>query len=68
MVKASVAHLRAVNETYLQHFGVAFRYCVCCFGAAFAALVHGVVPGIFQTTASDIVKDLAKIRKAPVDD
>ena len=59
-----VAHPAAVNESYLQHQQVALSFALPLFGAALAALVHGVVPGLCQRTASNIVRDLnARLEK-----
>jgi len=63
MIKASKQHLNEVNETYFEHQRVAFSYSMNCFKAALMALVHGLVPGIFKTSASDLVKRLAENRK-----
>ncbi len=59
MIQASKSHLREVNESYFEHQGVAFRYGGNCLKAAVMAFVHGLVPGWFQTSASDLVKRLA---------
>lgn len=53
-----VDHPAAVNETYLQHAGVAGRFSLTLFVAAFAALVHAIVPGLCKTTASTLVAKL----------
>jgi hypothetical protein len=47
-----------VNESYLKHAGAAFGISLRLFGAAFAALVHAVIPCLFVTTASATVKSL----------
>lgn len=64
MVRSSRIHLASVNESYLQHQRVAFRYGADCFKAGFMAFVHGIVPGLFQTGASDLVGKLATGRKS----
>ncbi len=53
-----LAHPRSVNESYLQHAGVALRISMLLFGAAMAALVHALVPSLFKTTASSTIKAL----------
>jgi len=63
MIQSSKLHLAQANETYFEHQGVAFRYGLNCFKAALMAFVHGLVPGLFQTSASDTVKKLAAGRK-----
>jgi hypothetical protein len=51
-------HPRSVNESYLQHAGVAFGISFRLFGAALAAFVHAVIPCLFVTTASSTIKEL----------
>lgn len=63
MIKKSRIHLQEANETYFEHQGVAFRYSFKCLKASLMAFVHGVVPGLFQASASDLVKLLASNRK-----
>ena len=51
-------HPRSVGQRYFEHLWFAW-----CFGAAMlrgacAVFVHGVLPNIHQTTASEIVCDL----------
>lgn len=53
-----LAHPRSVNESYLEHAGVALRASMVLFGAALAAFVHAFVPGLFVTTASSTIKTL----------
>jgi hypothetical protein len=53
-----LSHPRSVNESYLEHAGVAFGISVRLFSAAFAALVHAVIPCLFVTTASSTIKEL----------
>ncbi|WP_424947365.1 DUF6356 family protein [Candidatus Spongiihabitans sp.] len=63
MFNASRSHLAEVEESYFEHQGVAFRYAGNCLKAAIMAFVHGMAPGWFQTSASDLVKQLANNRK-----
>jgi hypothetical protein len=53
-----IAHPRAVNEDYLAHAGVALRFALLLLAAGLAALVHAVIPALFETTASSIIKNL----------
>ena len=53
-----VAHPRSVNENYFAHAGVAFRFSLLLFRAALAAMVHGVIPALFETSASSTIKKL----------
>lgn len=51
-------HPANVDETYLQHARFAFGFSMTLFTAALAALVHAVVPPLFETTASRKVRAL----------
>ena len=62
MFKSSKKHLESVEESYLEHQGVAFRYALNCLKAAFMAFIHGLVPGLFPTSASELIKKLAENR------
>jgi hypothetical protein len=50
------AHPRSVGETYCQHMGEAVQVGGTLIAAGLAALVHGVFPGWFTTTASDCAR------------
>lgn len=65
MIKSSKLHLKKVEETYFEHQRVAFSYGLRCLKAACMAFVHGIIPGFFQTNASDLIKRLAENRKHP---
>lgn len=62
MLRDSKAHLESVNESYFGHQLVAFRYGFNCMRAGLMAFVHGLIPGLFQASASDLVKRLASNR------
>lgn len=53
------AHPAAVGESYLGHMGVAFGIAGRLFRAAAAALLHGIVPALCETTASTAVLGMA---------
>ena len=53
-----VAHPRSVNEDYLAHAGVALRFALLLLRAGLAALVHAVIPALFETSASSTIKKL----------
>ena len=53
-----LAHPQAVNESYTEHAGVAFRYAGRLFIASCAALVHAVVPALCKTTASSLIRQM----------
>lgn len=48
-------HPAKVGENYVEHMVFAFGFSFRLFRAAFAALVHGVVPCLHETTASSVV-------------
>ncbi|MEX0286819.1 MAG: DUF6356 family protein [Paracoccaceae bacterium] len=58
IAKLFLDHPRSVDETYTEHAAFAFGFSMRLFGAAFAALVHSVLPFAFEKTASRIVADL----------
>mgnify|MGYP001547392637 FL=1 len=51
-------HPSSVDETYGQHARFAFTFSLKLFAAAGAALVHAVIPCLFEKTASRIIGDL----------
>jgi hypothetical protein len=51
-------HPQSVDETYLEHAAFAGRFSLALFGAAFAALVHAVLPFAFEKTASRTIARL----------
>jgi len=53
-----IDHPASVDESYGEHARFAFGFSFKLFGAAFAALVHAVVPCLFKKTASRMVGDL----------
>lgn len=53
-----VAHPAAVNESYREHQQVALSFAGPLLLAAGAALVHALIPGLCERTASNIVRDL----------
>ncbi len=53
-----VAHPQSVDESYVEHMAFAGRFSAVLFLAAGAALVHAVLPFLFEKTASRMVADL----------
>ena len=58
LARAFTDHPAKVNETYAQHAGVALSFSGQLFLAAFAALVHAVLPFAFEKTASTKIRAL----------
>lgn len=51
-------HPATVDETYGQHFLFALKFSGALFAAAGAALVHALIPCLFEKTASKAVARL----------
>ena len=58
MIKESKKHLNSVNESYFEHMCIATNVGFKMLSGGFMALLHGIVPGIFQTDASNKIKEL----------
>ena len=56
--KMFLDHPRSVDETYGQHFLFALKFSGILFVAAFAALLHALIPSACEKTASRIVERL----------
>lgn len=60
--KYFLSHPHSVGESYLEHAGVAANFSFRLLGASLAALVHALVPCLFEKTASSAIKSMhAKI-------
>jgi len=53
-------HPASVDETFLEHFRFALTFSLWLFAAACAALVHALIPALFEKTASNIIRRLYK--------
>ena len=51
-------HPASVDETYFGHMAFAGWFASRLFIAAFAALIHALLPFLFETTASRIIREL----------
>ena len=51
-------HPASVDESYLEHMGFAAWFAGRLLAAGAAALVHAVLPFLFETTASRIIREL----------
>jgi len=58
MIKKSKQHLKSVNENYLEHMLVALKVSYNMLYGSLLALIHGLIPGLFQTSASNKIKEL----------
>ena len=58
VAKLFTTHPASVDESYFEHMVFAGKFSGRLFVAAFAALVHAVLPFLFETTASRIIRQL----------
>lgn len=58
LLKLMTDHPASVDETYFEHLAFAARFASVLFAAGAAALVHAVLPFLFQRTASRLVREL----------
>ena len=53
-----LSHPQAVDESYGEHFLFALGFAARLFGAGLAALVHAIIPCLFETTASRMIREM----------
>ena len=58
MIKKSKQHLYSVNESYFKHMKVAVKVGLYMILAGLMALIHALIPGIFQSNASNKIREL----------
>ena len=58
MIKKSKEHLNSVNESYFEHMNIAANVGFKMLSGGLMALLHGIVPGVFQTDASNRINEL----------
>jgi hypothetical protein len=51
-----LSHPQTVDESYGEHFCFALGFAASLFGAACAALIHAIIPCLFETTASRMIR------------
>ncbi|PRD44009.1 hypothetical protein C5748_09220 [Phyllobacterium phragmitis] len=51
-------HPASVDETYFEHMAFAAGFSAKLFAAAFAAMIHALLPFLFEKTASGIIRTL----------
>ncbi len=56
--KIFLSHPASVEESYFEHLRFATGFAIRLLAAGGAALVHAVIPCLFEKTASRIVADL----------
>ncbi len=60
LTRVFLEHPRSVDESYFGHARFAFGFAVSLAAATGAALVHAVIPCLFEKTASRIVLSLSE--------
>ena len=58
MIKKSKHHLNLVNENYFEHMLIALKVSSNMFYGSLLAVIHGLIPGLFQNSASNKIKEL----------
>lgn len=53
-----LCHPRTVDESYFEHLLFAGRFAIRLFAAGGAALVHAVIPCLFEKTASRMIAQM----------
>ena len=59
-----LAHPRSVNESYAEHFGVAWRFGLIMLVGGCGALIHALIPALCTTTGSDALVRLNALLEA----
>ena len=58
MIKKSKEHLNSVNENYFEHMVIALNVGLKMLLGGLMALIHAIIPSVFQTDASNKIKEL----------
>lgn len=58
LARLFTSHPASVGETYFGHMAFAAWFSSRLFMAAFAALIHALLPFLFDSTASRIIREL----------
>ena len=58
MIKKSKQHFYSVNASYFKHMKVAVKVGLNMILGGLMALIHGLIPSIFQTNASNKIREL----------
>jgi hypothetical protein len=59
-----LAHPQSVDESYAEHFAIAWRFGLTMLGGGLGALVHALVPALCTTTGSDALARLNAMLEA----
>jgi len=58
IIRLFTDHPASVDETYFEHMAFAAGFSAKLFAAAFAAMIHALLPFLFEKTASGIIRTL----------
>ena len=53
-----LSHPQTVDESYGEHFRFALGFAARLFGAGCAALIHAIIPCLFESTASRMIREM----------
>jgi hypothetical protein len=53
-----LSHPATVDETYGEHFLFALGFALRLLGAGLAALIHAIIPCLFEHTASRMIREM----------
>jgi len=53
-----LSHPQTVDESYGEHFRFALGFAARLFGAGCAALIHAIIPSLFESTASRMIREM----------
>ena len=60
MINIFTKHPEEVGETYFEHMYNALRYAVTFLLLFFVALIHAILPFLFNRTASCVLQEMAR--------
>ena len=60
MANMFTEHPNSVGETYLQHMKKASSFSLKLLSLSICCFIHGVIPPLFETTASDEIECMNK--------
>lgn len=55
LARLFTAHPHSVDENYFQHLLFAGKFALMLFAAGFCALVHAILPFMFEKTAGNLI-------------
>lgn len=56
--KVFLDHPASVEENYFEHMIFAGRFALALMGAAGAAMIHAIIPCLFEKTASNLIRKM----------